>query len=303
MESEEQTINKESILKFYFLLILNIAWKFILFYFIFSISSYYGCFYNELGSGYEFFSYFIAYVFVIVSLIFKENLFNKLKFIFSKKIILFGLMIYLIATSIAFYQTHNNINKLKSYTTFKDINITYEYGAILTSLTPRVKVSLDETYNKTQSFEIAQKLFDMPFYSRLEYFLPKYKQDGTFISFYDSYACFYNQENRFLTILQYALLVYLHIILINFLIAYKMVLKIKQPFVKFEKFELKKGVLVFWFLLLFIVSFLMMGVADKTNWKCKGVKCISYGIDNNDKKIKSFSYKNKNLIKGENYGL
>jgi hypothetical protein len=303
MKSKTQTYSKK-LLKYYFSIILNIIWKFILFLILFSIPSYFGCFYNELGGGYIFFSYFIAFVFVIVSLYFKEKLLNRLKFIFSKKIILFGIMIYLIVISIAFYQTHNNINKLKSNLSFKDINIVYEYGAILTSLTPRIKVSLDKTCDTTKSYEIATKLFDMSFDSRLEYCTPAY--DLVTSEHDDHYACFYNQENIFLTILQYVLLVYLYIILVYFLITYKMIIEIKQPFVKFEKFEVKKGILVFWFAVLFAMSVLNLVVGSIIlDRDCNGYihNCINTTILNNKKIINKVYYKNNKKTKGENYGL
>ena len=193
--------------------IINYIFKGILFFKVFNIPPDYGSFHSELGDLYIFYSYFIAYAFVIVALLFREKLYDKLQFIFSKKFLAAIVLIYLIAVANAFFKSYEIIRTLQKDITLKESTITYEYVTILASLTPRV----------------VMKNNDSLFYYTVE-------------------------KKKLITLLQYVLLVLVHLLMIHFLITRRLFFRKKMPFIDFYTIKSKNSVLVLWFVLFAVVN-------------------------------------------------
>ncbi|RLA78885.1 MAG: hypothetical protein DRG78_14065 [Epsilonproteobacteria bacterium] len=189
--------------------LINMIFKIILFVKVFHIPFSYGSYYDEIGNNYIFFSYFLVYIFIIILLFFKEQLYEKITDIFWKKLLLVTVLIYLIFLASAFLESNKIINKLEQNDNYKNATITYEYNAIIASITPRVEVVTAENIIYIYTYE----------------------------------------TNIFIKILDYMIILLVHLLMIRFLITRDIYFTNKLPLIGFDINNISKKALGIWLIL------------------------------------------------------
>jgi len=189
--------------------IVNFIFKSILFVKVFHIPFSYGSYYDEIGNNAIFFSYFFAYIIILTLLFFKEQLYFKINDMFWKKLLAFTVLIYLIFLTNAFVESNKIIKQLEEDKKYQDSTITYEYMAIISSLTPRIEVIEDKNIIYIYTYKI----------------------------------------NIFIKIIDYIIIFLVHLLMIRFLITRDIYFVNNFPFVGFNARDINKKILTIWLIL------------------------------------------------------